>query len=153
VGLQLPAKMVVYAPLGRRFLAKSDSLALLKELTMANYRSTIKSTRPPNQNAVNGKEISNLILLGLPPQERTELFSSLEFVRLKLHQVLYEVGDVIKSLYFFNNGLASVLTAQTDGKIVEVSLIGKEGYVGSPVPFGFKTSALRVVVQGDATGY
>ena len=36
---------------------------------------------------------------------------------------------------------------------VEVGLIGKEGFVGLPVVFGFKTSPLRVVIQADATGY
>src|SRR4029077_1848122 len=40
-----------------------------------------------------------------------------------------------------------------DGKSVEVALIGKEGFVGLPVIFGFKTSALRVVTQADGTAY
>jgi CRP-like cAMP-binding protein len=74
-------------------------------------------------------------------------------MRLKLHQVLHEAGEVIKAVYFLNNGLGSVLTVQPDGKSVEVGLIGKEGFVGVPVVFGFKTSPLRVVVQADATAY
>jgi CRP-like cAMP-binding protein len=52
-----------------------------------------------------------------------------------------------------NNGMASVLTVQPDGKSVEVGLIGKEGFVGLPVIFGFKTSALRVNVQADGTAH
>ena len=36
---------------------------------------------------------------------------------------------------------------------MEVALIGKEGFVGLPVVFGFKTSPLRVVVQADPTAY
>jgi CRP-like cAMP-binding protein len=74
-------------------------------------------------------------------------------VRLKLHQVLHEAGEVIRSVYFMNNGLGSVLTVQPDGKSVEVGLIGNEGFVGVPVVFGFKTSPLRVVVQADATAH
>jgi CRP-like cAMP-binding protein len=100
-----------------------------------------------------GKEISNLILRRLPRNESSQFFSSMEFVRLKLHQVLHEAGETIRSLYFLNDGLASVLTVQPDGKSVEVGLIGKEGFVGLPVIFGFKTSGLRVVTQGDGTGY
>ena len=46
-----------------------------------------------------------------------------------------------------------MLTVQPDGKSVEVGLIGKEGFVGAPVAFGFKTSPLRIVVQSDATAY
>src|ERR1700728_960156 len=98
-------------------------------------------------------EVGNIILLGLPPAEWVQLFSSLEFVRLRLHQVLHETGEAIKSGYFLNEGMSSVLTVQPDGESVEVGLIGKEGFVGLPVIFGFKTSGLRVVTQGDGTGY
>ncbi len=69
------------------------------------------------------------------------MLSAAEFVRLKLHQVLHEPGEIIKSVYFLNNGLGSVLTTQPDGKTVEVGLIGREGFVGLPIIFGFKTAA------------
>jgi CRP-like cAMP-binding protein len=49
--------------------------------------------------------------------------------------------------------MSSVLTVQPDGESVEVGLIGKEGFVGLPVIFGFKTSALRIITQGDGTAY
>jgi CRP-like cAMP-binding protein len=100
-----------------------------------------------------GHEVGNLILRGLPRSESSQLLPSLEFVRLKLHQVLHEVGETIRSGYFLNNGLGSVLTTQPNGKTVEVGLIGKEGFVGIPVIFGFKTSGLRVITQGDGTAY
>jgi CRP-like cAMP-binding protein len=100
-----------------------------------------------------GRTIENLILRRLPQKECTQFFSSLEFVRLKLHQIIQEPGETIKSCYFLNNGLGSVLTTEPNGKTVEVGLIGKEGFVGLPVIFGFKTSALRVVTQGDGTAY
>jgi CRP-like cAMP-binding protein len=77
----------------------------------------------------------------------------MEFVRLRLHQVLHEVGEVIRSVYFLNDGMSSVLTVNPDGESVEVGLIGKEGFVGLPVIFGFKTSALRIITQGDGTAY
>jgi CRP-like cAMP-binding protein len=98
-------------------------------------------------------QIGNLLLRNLPRKECAQIVSSLEFVRLKLRQVLHEVGDTIRSGYFLNEGLGSVLTVQPDGKSVEVGLIGKEGFVGVPVLFGFKTSGLRVVTQADATAY
>ena len=100
-----------------------------------------------------GREVGNLILRSLPRSESSQLLPSLEFVRLKLHQVLHEVGETIRSGYFLNNGLGSVLTTQPNGKTVEVGLIGKEGFVGLPVIFGFKTSGLRVITQGEGTAY
>ena len=100
-----------------------------------------------------GKEIGNLLLLNIPPQEWAGLSPLLEFVRLRLHQVLHEAGDTIKSVYFLNNGLGSVLTVLPDGETVEVGLIGNEGFIGVPVIFGFKTSPLRIMIQSDATAY
>jgi len=97
--------------------------------------------------------VGNIILRALPRSESARIFSSLEFVRLRLHQVLHETGEVIKSGYFLNDGMSSVLTVQPDGESVEVGLIGKEGFVGLPVIFGFKTSALRIITQGDGTAY
>jgi CRP-like cAMP-binding protein len=120
---------------------------------MAKSRPTTETTPLTAGKPANGKELGNLILLALSPEERILLLPSLEFVRLNLHQVLHEAGDVIRSLYFLNNGLASVLTVQGDGSSVEVALIGKEGFVGLPVAFGFKTTWLRVMVQADGTGY
>jgi CRP-like cAMP-binding protein len=100
-----------------------------------------------------GKVIGNLLLLAIARQEWARLSPSLELVRLKLHQVLHEAGEAIKSVYFLNSGLGSVLTVMPDGKSVEVGLIGKEGFVGVPVIFGFKTSPLRIMIQSDATAY
>ncbi len=116
-------------------------------------RTPPQSVTPNVEVDENGKPIGNLILRGLPPTEAGKISPALEFVRLKLHQVLHESGETIKSVYFLNQGLGSVLTVQPNGKSVEVGLIGKEGYVGLPVIFGFLSSALRVVVQTDGSAY
>ena len=106
-----------------------------------------------DENNGDSRGVGNIILRGLPRSESARIFSSLEFVRLKLHQVLHEPGEVIKSGYFLNDGMSSVLIVQPDGESVEVGLIGREGFVGLPVIFGFKTSALRIITQGDGTAY
>jgi len=100
-----------------------------------------------------GNTIDNLLIRGLKGKECSQILNSLELVRLKLHQTLHEAGEVIRSVYFLNGGLGSVLTVQPDGRSVEVGLIGKEGFVGLPIVYGFKTSALRVVTQADGTAY
>jgi len=111
-----------------------------------------RAISPPSNNDGNGK-IGNLILLSLPPKESAQLLPELEFMRLNLHHVMHEATEVIRSAYFMNNGMASVLTVQPDGRSVEVGLIGKEGFVGLPIIFGFKTSPLRVITQADGTAY
>src|ERR1700704_63880 len=122
---------------------------------MAKVSSSANSPSPSRSDPQDhdGRAIGNKILRTLPKKECAQIFSSLEFVRLKLHQMLNEAGESIRSGYFMNEGLGSVLTVQPDGKSVEVGLIGKEGFVGLPVIFGFTTSATRVVTQADGTAY
>ncbi len=100
-----------------------------------------------------GNHIQNEILLNLPPKELAIVTPKLEFVRLKSHQVLLEAGETIKSAYFCNSGMFSVLTVMPDGKSVEVRLIGKEGFLGVPLLAGFRTSHTRAVVQVEATAF
>jgi CRP-like cAMP-binding protein len=115
--------------------------------------STLKRSTKPSQNDGDGNQIHNEILINLPAEEREALFPNLEFVRLLVHQVLHEPGDTLKSAYFCNSGLISVLTVFSDGKSVEVGLVGKEGLVGLPLIAGFQTSAVRAIVQIDATAF
>jgi CRP-like cAMP-binding protein len=112
------------------------------------------SAKPAGQSSASqNAAVRNHILVDLPAKELDKVFPSLVLVRLKLHQFLHEAGDIIKSVYFLDDGLGSVLCVQPDGKSVEVGLIGKEGFVGTPVIFGLQSSALRVVVQTDGTAH
>ena len=100
-----------------------------------------------------GNHVLNEILLALPRVESEAVLPKLEFVRLKLHQVLHEAGETLKSAYFPNSGMFSVLNVMPDGKSVEVGLIGKEGFSGTPLVAGFRTSHTRTVVQAEATAF
>jgi CRP-like cAMP-binding protein len=100
-----------------------------------------------------GNRIHNEILLHLPPNERRPLFSQLEFVRLRTHHVLHEARRSIRSVYFVDSGLASVLSVMRDGRCVEVGLVGKEGLVGMAVVSGFRKSFTRVIAQVDSTAF
>lgn len=157
VGYSVPLRIVPPWLRWQRSLAKWRRISLCKGDRVPQNSSSIRVSKIPNPPVVKedgeGREVGNLILRGLPRKEAAQIVPSLEFVRLKLHQVLHEAGDTIKSVYFLNAGLGSVLTTQPDGKTVEVGLIGREGFVGLPVIFGFKTSGLRVVTQADGSAY
>jgi CRP-like cAMP-binding protein len=99
------------------------------------------------------KHIHNQILLTLPRNEFEVVVPQLEFVRLKPRQVLHEPGDMLKSAYFCNTGMISVLAVLADGRCVEVGLVGKEGLVGLPLVAGFRTASNRAVVQIEATAF
>jgi CRP-like cAMP-binding protein len=99
------------------------------------------------------QSIRNQILLALPRSEYEHVLPQLEYVRLKPRQVLHETGDLLKSAYFCNTGMISILTVLSDGKCVEVGLVGKEGVVGLPLVAGFRTASNRAVVQIEATAF
>ena len=74
-------------------------------------------------------------------------------MRLQLHHVIHEAGETIKSGFFVNSGMMSILAVQPDGKTVEVGLIGREGFVGLPALVGYKSGPTRNMTQGDGTAY
>jgi CRP-like cAMP-binding protein len=100
-----------------------------------------------------GNAIHNQLLLNLPTEEWKQVRPKLELIRLKLHHLLYEAGDTIRSVYFINEGMISVLAVQPDGDSVEVGLIGNEGFVGSPLLVGFRSSPSRFITQADGSAY
>jgi CRP-like cAMP-binding protein len=100
-----------------------------------------------------GNPVENAVLLALPRGEYDAVLPKLEFVRLKLHQVIHEAGETLRSAYFCNSGMFSVLNVMPDGKSVEVGLIGKEGFSGTPLVAGFRTSHTRTVVQAEANAF
>ena len=106
-----------------------------------------------SQTDLDGNPIGNKILLGLSDEDRSQVVSRLEFVRLNLHQVLHEAGETIKSGYFIIAGWMSILAVQPDGKTVEVGLIGREGFVGLPLLVGYTNSPTRIMVQGDGAAF
>jgi len=110
-------------------------------------RPPVRVSSVPQISDGDGNHIHNEILLGLPPRERELLFSKLELVRLRMHHVLHEPGDTLKSAYFPNSGLVSILSVFPDGKSVEVGLVGKEGFIGLPLVAGFRTAPTRAIAQ------
>jgi CRP-like cAMP-binding protein len=116
-----------------------------------NNSNPLRAAKPASDG--DGNAIHSKILLSLPPREASQVFPKLELVRLKLHQILYEAGETIKSGYFVNEGMISVLSVQPDGKSVEVGLIGNEGFVGLPLLVGYRSSPTRLITQGDGSAY
>ena len=120
---------------------------------MARRPGLSPTTPKASVNDGNGNAIHNELLLGLSQAEGQGLFSKLELVRLKVHHLLHETGDALKSIYFCNSGMISILSVFPDGKSVEVGLVGKEGVIGLPQLVGFRTAPTRAISQIDATAF
>lgn len=111
----------------------------------------LKSSPQPRNSDNGNKPFANEILRQIPRNELEILRPKLEFVPLRMHQILHDAGDKIRFAYFVETGLISIVNLQPDGKSVEVGLIGKGGFVGLPIVDGFGTSPNRFVAQAEGT--
>jgi CRP-like cAMP-binding protein len=94
-----------------------------------------------------GKAISNVILLSLPDEEYALLRSDLEPIDLPQYQILHEPAEKLDFAYFLNDGMASIVALSSDGRSVEVGIVGKEGMVGMPLMMGLRRGSFRAIMQ------
>jgi CRP-like cAMP-binding protein len=94
----------------------------------------------------------NRILASLSPSEWGQMLGIFEPVTLRVHQMLFHVGDVLEYAWFPSTAVASLVCLLESGKSVEIGLVGYEGMVGSPVLFGSTkaTYSAEVLVPGHA---
>ena len=107
----------------------------------------------PLSSVMGNRGFTQRILAALPRTELALLRAKIEFLRLKPHQVLHEVDDAIRHVYFIESGLLSVLNVQIDGKNVEVGVIGGGGFAGLPVIDGLATSPHRILSLAEGAAY
>ena len=79
--------------------------------------------------AVEQSSISNILLASLPPPEFELLQPHLEWVDLKLDDVLSKAHEVLEYGYFPVSGYCSIVSHNSEARI-ETGLIGREGFVG-----------------------
>jgi CRP-like cAMP-binding protein len=92
-------------------------------------------------------EQQNVLLAGLPAQDRRRLARHLEHVALTFGEVLYEPGKRIRHAYFPSDSVISVLAVAGPGKSAEIAMVGGEGVVGGFAALGIRTSPLQAIVQ------
>ncbi len=89
----------------------------------------------------------NRILAALTDEDYECLFPHLQYVDLVHGKVIYDINDSIEHIYFPLNAMISLVTQMTDGKIVEVGLVGNDGISGISSLLGAATSFERAIVQ------
>lgn len=96
--------------------------------------------------------IRNQILAGLPRDKYRHLFSNLRPISLTTQEVLYNMEDHFRCVYFINDGLASLLSLIGEGDSIEVANVGNEGMVGIPIILREVKTPYQIIVQipGDA---
>ena len=108
-------------------------------------------TNPPRTRNSRGPhdsvERSNLLLMLLPGDERERLVAAGTVVELQAGDILHEVGEQIRKVYFPYAGVISILGVLSTGEAVEAATIGREGMVGLPVFLGSHVATTRTAVQ------
>jgi CRP-like cAMP-binding protein len=89
----------------------------------------------------------NILLDGLPSNELDVVRSTLERLRPRMRQVLFEQWEPIEYAYFPQGGVFSLLAEMQDGSTVETLTVGNEGIVGLPAVLGATHSPTRAICQ------
>ena len=96
--------------------------------------------------------IPNLFLAALPKDDLNRLRPHLEVMEMPVRKILFETGQPIPHLYFPNSGMISLLIPLEDGALLEVGVVGKEGFAGLAALLGAETAAHTSMVQMPGTG-
>jgi CRP-like cAMP-binding protein len=102
---------------------------------------------------IDGKPVTNRVLLAAPDDEYELMRSDLTYVDLPHHLSLHEPTQTIEFVYFPNRGMVSQVVVTKDGRTVEVGVVGIEGYVGAGLAAGLSRSSVREIIQiaGDGS--
>ncbi len=101
-----------------------------------------------NKSKLTVNKPKNRLLAALPAKEYARLLPKLEEFPLIYTETIYEPDDIIRRVYFPESGIISLLSTVGENSLLEVGIVGSEGFVGLPVFLGVKTSNNRALVQG-----
>src|SRR5205814_5848575 len=89
----------------------------------------------------------NRLLLALPSSNLKRLMPELEHIRCQREQVLMDVDSSLDHVFFPDSGVVSVMAVYSDGSVIEMATIGREGCTGVQAVFGAKRSSVRLLAQ------
>jgi CRP-like cAMP-binding protein len=97
--------------------------------------------RPTNSPYENG------LLAHLPAEERKQLVSRMDTIRIGPKDILYQAGGPMNHVYFPIGGVISSAIILSDGRTAEVTATGNEGMVGLLAAHGGVRSTEQVFCQ------
>ena len=116
-------------------------------------RKSFRVIRAGERTNVDGKPVSNKVLLAMPDNEYQLMRPDLAYVDLPDRLSLHEATQAIEYVYFPKRGMVSQVVVTKDGRTVEVGVVGNEGYVGAGLAFGLSRSSVREIVQIAGDGF
>ena len=97
--------------------------------------------------------IHNRLLSVLPPDEFGIIRPHLDEVSWEPGTMLARAGDAMRTCFFPNSGMVSLLCVTEQGRSVEAGFAGFEGMVGISVILGKNEMPYDALVQAPATGF
>ncbi len=91
---------------------------------------------------------TNRILAALPSVLFQTLSPKFERIPLVFGEDIYKPGEIIKTIYFPESGIISLLSGVEENSTLEVGIVGNEGIVGIPAYLGVPTANNYALVQG-----
>lgn len=95
----------------------------------------------------------NMLLAGLPAEERDRLRSYLQYMTLGLGDVLIREEEQIDYVWFPNDCVTSTLQLLSNGDGIEAGLMGLEGFVGLQLWLHARTTVSRTLVQVPGSAF
>jgi CRP-like cAMP-binding protein len=90
---------------------------------------------------------ANHLIESLPRADRRRLLKICDVVELGLAEILFERDTRTKYVYFPTGSVISLLTPIEDRPVLEVSMVGSEGMLGTQMTLGIGTTVFRARVQ------
>ena len=97
--------------------------------------------------------IHNRLLSILPLAEFSSLRPHLDEVSYEPGTMIARAGDSVRTCYFPNGGMVSLLCVTEQGRSVEAGFAGFEGMIGIPVLLGKNEMPYDALVQAPSTGF
>jgi CRP-like cAMP-binding protein len=89
----------------------------------------------------------NGLLASLPARDFEQIYPHLRTIELVQETVLIESGQPLKQVYFPHSGVISLVVSLSEGKTVEVAMIGRDSVFGGAAALDGKVSLTSAVVQ------
>ncbi len=97
--------------------------------------------------------IHNHLLSILPPHESSILRPHLEAASFPPGTMLARAGDAVRTCFFPNNGMVSLLCVTEEGRSVEAGFAGFEGMIGMSALLGKNELPYDALVQAPTEGF
>lgn len=92
--------------------------------------------------------VANQLLAALPRRDRQRFLAACEPVELAFGEVLAELGEPVRHVYFPTDSYISLVAQINGGAHIEVGLVGDEGMLGISLLLGVDVAPLHALVQG-----